>query len=89
MSDLIAVRDDSVSWTPTDDGQVVLLDMRTSRYLSLNASGSLLWTTLVEGATSDRLATALIERFALSADAARADVETFLAALRERDLLAE
>lgn len=88
MADTITLRGDDVSWTPTDDGQIVVLDLRTSRYLSLNASGAQLWTLLAEGATEAQLVDGLVARFGLAQDSAGRDVSAFLATLRERDLLA-
>jgi hypothetical protein len=79
----------AVSWTETDDSTIVVLDMRTSRYMSLNPSGSQLWLLLVEGATEGELTSALMEKYELSEEAARADVEAFLDDLRGRELLTE
>lgn len=89
MSDRLSVRADEISWTPTDDGTVVVLDLRTSRYLSLNNSGAKLWTRLADGATEAELAAVLTDSYGLAADRAQQDVQAFLAALRARDLLAD
>lgn len=88
MSSKIMLRAD-VSWAPTDDGQVVVLDMRTSRYLSLNTSGSLLWTKLSDGATRQDLVMVLVDRFGLSEASATNDVTAFLQSLRTRELIAD
>jgi Coenzyme PQQ synthesis protein D (PqqD) len=86
---MLRVKDDAVSWAPTEENVVVLLDLRTSTYLSLNASGSILWQRLAHGATESDLREELLQRFQLDADQAAADVTAFLNALRTRDLLAE
>jgi hypothetical protein len=83
----IALRGDAVSWAPTTDGAIVVLDLRTSRYLSLNAAGSLLWLRLVDGATVADLQAALRDRFGVTESVAEADAEAFLSALRSRDLV--
>lgn len=85
----IGLRDDAVSWAPTEKDAIVVLDLRTSRYLSLNASGSLLWLRLVDGTTRTELREALSDRFDLPDRAAETDVDAFLDALRSRDLLVE
>lgn len=86
---MLALRGDAVSWAPTDDGAIVVLDLRTSKYLSLNSSGSVLWQELARGVSADELVQALIERFGVTTEVAEADVAEFLATLRERDLLVE
>lgn len=85
----LTLRDEAVSWAPTDNDAIVVLDLRTSRYLSLNSSGSVLWQALDSGATSDELAQVLVDRFGISEKQAAADVTGFLATLRSRDLVAE
>lgn len=85
----LQVRSDAASWAPTDDGQVIVLDIRTSRYLSLNPSGSALWLKLADGATTAELSATLMARFGIDRQVADTDVAAFLAALRDRDLLAE
>lgn len=85
----MAIREEVVSWAPTEQDAIVVLDLRTSRYLSLNTSGSLLWLKLVDGATYDNLRSALVARFGVDQAAAGTDVDGFLEALRIRDLLIE
>lgn len=81
--------DDAVSWAPTEDTSVVVLDLRTSKYLGLNSSASVLWQRLAEGATEEELREALVEHFGLERDRAARDLQAFLHALRSRDLLVE
>jgi hypothetical protein len=77
---------DGVDWRPVD-GEMVALDRRTSQYLALNATGTLLWEALLGGATTDELVELVTGRWEVDADRARADVEAFLATLAERHLL--
>jgi hypothetical protein len=85
----LALRNNDVTWTSTDDGSVVVLDLRTSCYLSLNDSGAMLWRTLADGVTTEDLVGLLAARYLISDAAAEADVSAFLDALRDRDLLDE
>jgi hypothetical protein len=85
----LVLREDAVSWAPTEQDAIVILDLRSSLYLSLNASGSLLWQKIAQGATQDELRQALRDRFGLDAGQADVDVNAFLAALRSRDLIVE
>jgi hypothetical protein len=65
-------------------GEVVVLDVRNSSYVTVNEAGAVLWRLLASGATLDDLAGALVDRFALDADAARRDARAFLESLTAR-----
>jgi hypothetical protein len=79
-------RTDDLVWRELD-GEVVLLDLRSSLYLTLNRTGALLWDLLAEPVTPARLAAALVAEFGLSADVAAADTEAFLSHLRAQGLV--
>jgi hypothetical protein len=85
---LVRLRPDDISWTESDGGEIVVLDLRTSRYLSVNSSGAALWRPLVDGISESDLARLLVDTFAISAEQAHDDVDRFVALLRQRDLLA-
>lgn len=71
------------------EGQVVVLDGRTWEYISVNETGRALWDLLVEGTTREGLVAFLLENYEVSLEMAQADVEAFLATLRDKDLLQE
>lgn len=83
----LALRPGAVTWREVD-GEAILLDLGSSEYLGVNASGTVLWQMLDAGTTERELVAALQERFGVPADAARTDVDAFLTAARERNLLA-
>ena len=70
------------------DGNIVGLDLRTSRYFSLNDTGTFLWRQLEKGAEVDDLVSALAAEHSLDRSAAANDVDVFVTSLREQDLLA-
>ena len=82
---LTLVRED-VEWREIE-GEITLLDMRTSEYIALNRTGSLLWLSLAEGATRDHLVGVLVGRFGITAERASADVDAFLHDLAGRGFL--
>lgn len=82
------LRAEGLSWRRIEQ-EVVAVDVPSSTYLSANDSGTLLWQALGEGATRDELAAVLVDRFGLEAERAGADVDAFLAQLREQGLLDE
>jgi hypothetical protein len=85
---VLQLRGDAVEWRRVDD-EVVALHLESSLYLAVNATGRLLWEPLAEGATHAQLVERLRDAHGLDADRARADVDAFLAGLREHGLLAD
>ena len=69
------------------DGQVVGLNLGSSRYFSLNETGRVLWSLLEEPSDVAVLATELVLQFGIDEDQATRDVQAFLGALKDNDLL--
>jgi hypothetical protein len=86
MAPTLKLRSDRVLWREVDD-EVVALDLGGEKYLSINRTGAALWSALAAGATTERLADELVERFGADAAEARVDVAAFVADLRARGLL--
>jgi hypothetical protein len=82
----LQLRSDDVVWRE-DDGELVVFELSTTTYLTLNGTARQLWGRLSEGATSDELIGSLLEAHPISRDQASADVHAFLASLVERDLI--
>jgi hypothetical protein len=80
------LRSDDLAWRAVDE-EIVVLDLRTSRYLNINPSGAALWPHLVEGASAAELVSVLVSAFELDEAAAARDVDAFLAMCTERDLV--
>lgn len=70
------------------DGETVLLDIRTERYLGLNEVGSAIWQQLQTARSVAEVVEHLRELFDADADTLRDDAIRFVAELRERDLVA-
>ena len=71
------------------EGELVLLDLRTSQYLGINASGAVIYEALRDGADEAGLVDVLQREFDISSAQAEQDVTHFLARLRDADLLHE
>ncbi|MFE6971586.1 PqqD family protein [Isoptericola sp. NPDC057653] len=82
------LREDGVTWQEID-GELVILDLSSSTYLTTNGSGAFAAKLLQEDRTTDDLAGALVAEYGISADLAQHDAEAFVEALRERGLLVE
>jgi hypothetical protein len=80
---------DDLTWTESDDGNVVILDLQTSRYLKISATGSELWSLLSEWTTQDALAASLVTKFGIDEDTAERDTDLFIEGLRSHNLLLE
>jgi hypothetical protein len=82
----LRLRDGDLDWREVE-GEVVVLDLRESRYLAINRTGQVLWEALAKGATNDELIERLVEAGGIERARAAADVDAFTAELDSRGLL--
>lgn len=82
------LKSEGVTWQDVD-GQVVILDLRSSLYLELNASASLLYLQLADGTGREHLISMLQTTYGLEREAALQDVEAFIRSMQQHDLLTE
>lgn len=80
------LRADALTWREVD-GEIVALELATSTYLAVNASGAFLWPMVVAGVTKQELVERLVQHYEVEPEQAGLDVDAFLAPLRERGLL--
>ena len=80
------LRSSDVTWREID-GDLVILDLRSSTYLTTNASGALLMKELVEERTTADLVHSLVGAFGISEVEAQSDVSSFVQALDSGGLL--
>ena len=83
---VLKLRRDAVDWLDVN-GEIVILDMNKSRYMSINHSGAEIWRLLNRGATRQQLIDNLKELYGIDDDQAITDVDGFLSALSEHGLL--
>lgn len=81
-------RTNEVMWREVE-GEAVILDLKTSTYLTTNATGAQMWKLLQDDVSLAELEHHLVATFGVSEEVARHDVGEFLAQLRENDLLYE
>jgi hypothetical protein len=86
MTDQIVARSADLETRAVDD-EIVLLDLRTQTYLSLNPTGAGLWPLIAAGTDRAALVDALQARHDVPLEVARRDVDALVAQLREADLL--
>lgn len=67
--------------------EVVILDRRSDLYLALNGSAAALWPLLERGCQPAELQDALVAEFDIDPAQAERDVDSFLAALRDLQLI--
>lgn len=82
------LRTEGVTWQEID-GELVILDLESSSYLTTNVAGALLTKRLTEEATEQDLVDALIAEFGIDENTARTDATAFVNQLREKSLLVE
>lgn len=81
------LRASDLTWREVDQ-QVVVLDLRSSAFLELNRTGTVLWKALTEGSISDEeLAARLTSLYGIDDDRARRDVGAFIQSLEDMGLL--
>ena len=88
MTKKLSLRGDDLAWRTVDD-ELIAIDVRESTYLSANDSGLLMWNALARGTTREALTVSLVDEYGIDAGTASADVDAFLADLKERGLLDE
>ncbi len=72
----------------TEDGDdLVLLDLRSSTYLTLNRTGGLLWQAIAQPVELRDLVALVVSRYAVAEAEAEAAVSRFVESLAERGLL--
>lgn len=69
------------------DNKAVILDLRSSTYLTTNVAGAHLWTLLQEESDREHLVSALLDSYDVDAAMAAVDVDRFVNLLASRGLL--
>jgi len=82
-------RRDSGLLSAAVDEELLMMSVDQGRYFNLNGVGARIWELLAEPVTLTQLVDALVEDYAVEAEAARGEVEAFLADLRARGLLSD
>ncbi len=80
------LREDGVAWQEID-GELVILDLVGSAYLTTNRAGALLAHALREERSAADLSDVLVREFDIDADRAETDVAAFVAQLDAKGLL--
>jgi hypothetical protein len=69
------------------DGEVLVLDLRSSVYFGMTGTAARIWQLAETGATRDAMVDTLAEEYGGPRDIVAADVDRFLSELLERGLL--
>lgn len=80
------LRTEDITWQEID-GELVILDTARSVYLTTNVAGAQLAKLLTEERSLDDLTDALVSEYGIERETAQADVEVFVAELRDKGLL--
>ena len=97
MATSVAVMDDSQAVGPHADllleervdDEIVVYNRDTDAYYTLNTTATAVWELATGDHTLEELVTMLAERFAIDADAIRADVTTIVSDFATAGLLSE
>lgn len=80
------LRGEDLTWQEID-GELVILDLARSSYLTTNGTGAFLAKLLVEERSTDDLVAALTAEYGIDAEQARSDADAFVAELTRLGLL--
>ena len=83
----LRLRGSDLEWRRVGE-EIVVLDLASSTYVSLNPVGATVWPLLVDGTSWDAMVGAVTGTFDVETATAERDLEAFVADLRERGLLA-
>jgi hypothetical protein len=86
MSRSLRIRPGVVEWRQLEE-EIVAVDTRQSTYMAVNRSGAVLWPALLEGATREELVDRLVGKYGVGQGDAERDVDVFIEALAQQDLL--
>lgn len=67
----------------------VLLNLRTNRYHSLNATGTRVWQLLLEGKCEDEIVHAMTSEYDVAEVVARDETRAVIMALKAQELISE
>ena len=81
---MLRIKYDAFAWHEAE-GNIIALQVATSRYLTMSGSALVLWSALAEGSTPELLSSMLVERYGISAEVARRDVDDFIDDLESRN----
>ena len=82
----LRLRAEDLSWQELGS-EIVVLDLRSSKYFVINGSGARLWERLAADASTDDLAEELEATYALPPATAREHASDFIDDLRRKGLL--
>jgi hypothetical protein len=82
----LRLRADDLTWQELD-GEIVILDLRSSKYYVINGSGTRLWERLASDASTEDLADELEATYALPPATAHEHASDFVSDLRRKGLL--
>lgn len=82
----LRLRKDNLTWQEID-GEIVVLDVRSSKYFVINGSGARLWERLAAEASTEDLADELATAYALAPATAHQHAAGFVSDLRRKGLL--
>ncbi len=83
---MVKLRNEDLVWQDIE-GEVVILDLRGSVYLTVKGSGALLWPHLIEGTSKEDLIAVLVRRYAIDEEQAAHGIESFISDLVKRKLV--
>lgn len=77
-----------VAWRKVED-EVVILNLETSVYYSLNETGSLVWELIGKGLSAEKIAEEVADVYKQSLKTVKKDVDDIIKKIRKEDLITD
>lgn len=69
------------------DGEIVMMNLETGAYVSLNATGKSIWDQLTEPKSIDMIIDALVREYDISKEVCENDVKPFIQKLLDQKII--
>ena len=79
---------DDVTWRDVDE-EMIVLHLPTGKYYTFNYTGHLAWKQLAEGRDTSEITVQIMDKFDVDEETAKRDLDTFIAGLKEHNLISE
>lgn len=77
---------ENISWRLVE-GEMIILNVETGDYFTLEGTGALIWEGIAQGKTEAQIVSHLISTYAVNETVARADVSDFIKQLIKSNLI--
>jgi DNA-directed RNA polymerase delta subunit len=83
----LIVQSKDYAYSDLNDIELVMINVNTGKYVSLNETGKLLWQLTEQPVTFDNIVTEFLKRYQISEEDCRKDLEPFIEKLLDKKII--